>query len=153
MSWYIFKKNGIDDCLRCNNSGQIQVLSYEVSVANKPQLTESIYVCNCSHAIDIRWTRDEYVRDDSGKRVKKTLSDIVSARFDDLFSRLQFPWNEQIMKSREPWIDYQEVYLACKIITQREFLKTGKPEILINWDYINNQADRQKGGVVNEVLM
>ena len=134
MSWW----NIGFDCLRCNNKGVIPVLSAKQQ-GNRLIPVEEIYACSCEKAKDLyTYTEKEYTTDE-GKRKKGRIKKILSTRFDDVFNETQFKWTEEIMKSRNPYIDYMEVYLASHYLSVRTMNEINKFSALTDFDYLENQ--------------
>ena len=132
MSWWHVG----NECLRCNNTGFIPVMSYKGH--NRLIIYEAVYVCNCQYAKDQTSYREKERTDNNGKREAIRVKITESQRFDDLFSETQFYWDEKMAFAADPHIDYHQVYLAGMLNSVSIFRSTEKPVIISDMDYIKN---------------
>ena len=117
-------------CLRCNNTGHIPILWYYNNVGILMP-TETLLLCGCKNSKEYWYMENiSYTDETTGKSVKTKTKKYLSQNHDNVFDSLQFIWNEKICFSREPHIDYPEVYLASKHKSLRHFKQTGEAKIL-----------------------
>jgi hypothetical protein len=130
-----------NECLRCNNKGYVPVLYWKKLNENTIAPYVSTYMCGCEFSKD-HYSVKEVEEMVNGKRNTREKRIIISERFDDVFNEMQFTWNEAIIDyCKYVKIDYHEAFLAGQYKSLREFKKTGKPEILTDYDYYEREKN------------
>lgn len=131
-----------DECYRCS-CGHIPVMHYS-GTGNNIRLYENTYICSCKKSKDI-YNKTERESYEDGKRKIFEVKRIVSQRFDDVFTKTQFLWTSEIMRSRKPWISYVEVYMASQYESLRLFRITGEPQMVVEPRYLKIQEEAERG--------
>ena len=129
MNWWYF--NG--DCLKCNNTGMVPTLAY-YDMLGKLFARESMSICDCNKRNRVTITKEKNVTDDFGKTTKVKVKEAISVNHPGIF---QFPWTAQIMRFREPWVDYHEVYQIYKNYHRDKRLKEDNYDITRSMDVLN----------------
>lgn len=117
-------------CWACSGDGVLPVLEIRKSVDGGVSLRESLCECTCEFAKRFTHTEEtETIQDGKKKFTKKRYDD--SQSYANLFgSGYQFPWDEQVLRAREPWVTYLEVYLLYKYENARLLRETKQARLV-----------------------
>ena len=146
MNWWILP-NGY--CMRCSNTGLVPVFWMQ-SWANRFIGQETCLVCSSHKAHDFKYEKEKEDYD-NGKRIRFKKTEIISRRFDEKFPEgTQFPWTEEMMRSRDPMVTYHEYYQVCMYESLRATRESGKMQLIAVENYPPNRLPKYEIKKQNE---